>query len=73
MNQELKRKLAEARTHERFEERPCYVYWSVLTQHYELTERMPFMGEWYTSDGIQHGVGMERPRVARSEKFYSDL
>ena len=32
-----------------------FVLWSVADGRYVVTDYMPFVGEWYTSDGIQHG------------------
>ena len=32
-----------------------YVYYSPFYKSYYVDERMPLIGEWYTSDGIQHG------------------
>lgn len=52
---ELKTKIAEARRIERYEAKSCYVVWDASEQAYVLEYRMPIMGEWYTSDGIQHG------------------
>ena len=33
-------------------------FWYVVklsTGQWEVTDSMPYMGEWYTADGIQHG------------------
>ena len=54
-NVELTTKIAEARRIERYEARSCYVVWNAGEQAYTLEYRMPYMGEWYTSDGVQHG------------------
>ena len=52
----LQEKLAEAKQYEESQGEPCYVVWSVLMQRYLIHGGiMPLMGEWYTSDGIQHG------------------
>ena len=32
-----------------------YVYWNVPNQLWQLTHKMPYIGEWYTSDGLRHG------------------
>jgi hypothetical protein len=55
----LKSKLAEARQYEadnwERNHKNCYVIWSVPMQCYLTQLTMPLLGEWYTSDGIQHG------------------
>lgn len=32
-----------------------YVIFNVPTGEYVITDTMPFLGEWYDSDGIRHG------------------
>ncbi len=32
-----------------------FVMWSVPCRGYVVTDSMPFMGEWYSADGVQHG------------------
>lgn len=33
----------------------CRAYWSEQITHYEITDRMPMLGEWYDTGGIRHG------------------
>ena len=34
---------------------PHYVVHSVPCRGYVVTDSMPYMGEWYSTDGVQHG------------------
>jgi len=60
----LKSKLAEAREYENNNwernHKNCYVIWSEPMQCYLTQLTMPLLGEWYTSDGIQHGMRIKR-------------
>ena len=51
----LESKLAEAKRYEETQNKRCYVIWSVPMNCYLTQTNMPMLGEWYTSDGIQHG------------------
>jgi hypothetical protein len=56
----LNEKLADAKKSEIVMKRPVYVAWSAFQNCYLTTCDMPLMGEWYTSDGIQHGPKEEK-------------
>ena len=43
-----------AKAHERVYEKPVYIV-RCYDKTWEFTERMPLLGEWYTTDGIKHG------------------
>ena len=34
---------------------PRYIAFSVPDKRYFITDKMPMMGEWYTTDAIKHG------------------
>lgn len=51
----LKAAIREAAKKEKAWKTPVYVCYSVAKKEYELTRKLPLMGEWYTADGTQHG------------------
>ena len=48
-------KIREAIRYEKLIGKPCYVTYSVPMECYLITPKMPLMGEWYSTDGLQHG------------------
>ena len=50
---DLQSKIAEAAAFEAATGKPMYIVKSDCG--YIILDRMPMMGEWYTSDGIRHG------------------
>jgi hypothetical protein len=34
---------------------PAYILYNRISGEYQISDRMPFFGIWYTSDGIRHG------------------
>ena len=57
MTNELREALAIAKRRES-ENNGCayYVVWSVACGEFIIVESVPYFGEWYSSDGIQHGA-----------------
>lgn len=56
----LRSAIHEAKHRERTNHKPHYIVRCVVNTKphiaiYNVTSRMPLLGEWYTSDGIQHG------------------
>ena len=47
--------LEEARALQERDGKPRYVVRSIVPPEWVIEDRMPLLGEWYTSDGIRHG------------------
>jgi hypothetical protein len=47
--------LAEARRLEADTGGRHYIIWNVPENRFEVIDKMPYLGEWYSSDGIRHG------------------
>lgn len=52
---DLRDKLITAKRVEVDKGKRCYVVWSVPDNNYFITNRAPYFGEFYDSDGARHG------------------
>lgn len=54
---DLERVIMDAKSQEKRASERCYIIWSVPENAYVIVTRMPYFGEWYDAEGIQHGGG----------------